>query len=207
MNVPIPPDLAGRYSLVFDGGSLEHVFNAPQAFKNCMEMVRVGGYFVQVSPCNNFLGHGFWQFSPEVMFRMFAPENGYKIIAVLVQEITRKGRGPWYLCRDPRDVGWRVESRIRRPMFVATIAQRILETPIFATAPQQSDYQTLWSAEIGPSPSQTGPSPNRTFKRAAELVRRFIPEHIEQAIRSPYNPKSFTRLSDQDVLRGRLSAV
>jgi hypothetical protein len=207
MNVPIPPNLAGRYSLVFDGGSLEHVFNAAQAFKNCMEMVRVGGHFVQVSPCNNFLGHGFWQFSPELMFRVFAPENGYKIIAVLVQEITRKGRGPWYLCRDPRDVGWRVEPRIRLPTFVATIAKRIMETTIFETAPQQSDYQAHWTAKIVPSPNQTGPLPNRPFKRVAELVRQFIPEHIEQLIRSPYNPKSFTRLSGQDVLRGRFPAM
>jgi hypothetical protein len=207
MNVPIPPNLAGRYSLVFDGGSLEHVFNAPQAFKNCMEMVRVGGHFVQVSPCNNFLGHGFWQFSPELMFRVFAPENGYKIIAVLVQEITWKGRGPWYLCRDPRDVGWRVEPRIRRPTFVVTIAQRIMETPIFATAPQQSDYETLWNAEIDSSPNQTRAASNRTFKRVAELLRRFIPEYIEQAIRSPFNPKCFSRLSDQDVLRGRFPAM
>ena len=69
---------------------------------------------------------------------MFAPENGYKIIAVLVQELTRAGRGPWCLFRDPLDVGWRVNPI--RPVFVATIAQRIVKTPIFATAPQQSDY-------------------------------------------------------------------
>jgi hypothetical protein len=207
MNVQIPANLAGRYSLVFDGGSLEHVFNVPQAFKNCMEMVRVGGYFVQVSPCNNFMGHGFWQFSPELMFRMFAPENGYRIIAVLVQELTRRGRGPWYLCRDPREVGWRVEPRIRRPIFVATIAKRTVETPIFAAAPQQSDYQNKWGAEMSPSPNQTASLAKLTLKqRAAELVRRFIPEQIEQAIRSPFNPKSFTRLSDQDVLRGRFGA-
>src|SRR3954454_677486 len=73
MNRPIPESLSKRYSFIFDGGSLEHVFNSPQAFRNCMEMLKIGGYFVQVTMANNALGHGFWQLSPEVMYRMFAP--------------------------------------------------------------------------------------------------------------------------------------
>jgi 2-polyprenyl-3-methyl-5-hydroxy-6-metoxy-1,4-benzoquinol methylase len=65
MNLPISETLRQRYSVVYDGGKLEHVFNQPQALKNCMEMVRVGGYFLQTNTANKFMGHGFWQFSPE----------------------------------------------------------------------------------------------------------------------------------------------
>src|SRR5947208_15867345 len=43
LNQPIAADLKERFDVVYDGGSLEHVFNFPVALKNCMEMVRVGG--------------------------------------------------------------------------------------------------------------------------------------------------------------------
>jgi hypothetical protein len=49
LNKPVPDNLRSRFSVVFDGGTLDHVFNICQALKNAMEMVEVGGYFVQVS--------------------------------------------------------------------------------------------------------------------------------------------------------------
>jgi hypothetical protein len=61
-NQPLPAFLTNRFSVVLHGGTIEHVFNIPQAFKNCMEMVRVGGHFIQVNEANNYMGHGFWQF-------------------------------------------------------------------------------------------------------------------------------------------------
>jgi len=47
--------MTGAYTTVIDGGSLEHVFNFPQAIANCMNMVAVGGHFIGLSPANNFL--------------------------------------------------------------------------------------------------------------------------------------------------------
>ena len=66
LNQPIPERHKERYSLVLDGGSLEHIFNFPMAIRNCLEMVEIGGYFLATSPMNNFVGHGFYQFSPEL---------------------------------------------------------------------------------------------------------------------------------------------
>jgi hypothetical protein len=44
MNKPIPPELAGRFSAVIDGGTLEHVFDFPQAALNVAKMLKVGGH-------------------------------------------------------------------------------------------------------------------------------------------------------------------
>src|SRR5439155_26296377 len=38
MNLPIPEKFQQQFDVVYDGGSIEHVFNAPQALKNCMQM-------------------------------------------------------------------------------------------------------------------------------------------------------------------------
>jgi hypothetical protein len=85
-NQPLPASLMKQFSVVFDGGTIEHVFNIPQAFKNCMEMVRIGGHFIQANMANNFMGHGFWQFCPELIYRIFSRENGFQIKTVLLHE-------------------------------------------------------------------------------------------------------------------------
>ena len=50
LNQPIPARLAEAYDCVFDGGTLEHVFNFPVALKNCMEMVKAGGHLIVITP-------------------------------------------------------------------------------------------------------------------------------------------------------------
>jgi len=146
MNLPIPDSLKDRFSVVHDGGSLEHIFNVPQAFKNCMEMVADRGHFIQTTAANNLLGHGFYQFSPELMFRIFSPENGYRIICVLLHEV-REG-GKCYKITDPMMLGHRdeiVKELLHSQFYITTIAQRIGHKEIFQSYPQQSDYVTLWS--------------------------------------------------------------
>ena len=39
LNAPIDASLKERFSVVLDGGCLEHIFNFPQAIRNCMEML------------------------------------------------------------------------------------------------------------------------------------------------------------------------
>lgn len=51
-----------------DGGALEHTFNVPVALTSYMEMVRVGGRLILVSPANDHFGHGFYQFSAELFY-------------------------------------------------------------------------------------------------------------------------------------------
>src|SRR5207247_851813 len=60
LNQPIPAELAGRYDLVYDGGTLEHTFNFAQSLRNAMDLVKPGGSLILFSPCNNMAGHGFY---------------------------------------------------------------------------------------------------------------------------------------------------
>ena len=59
LNEPIPASLVESCDTVFDGGSIEHIFNLPIALANLMKLVRVGGTVLSVNGANNFLGHGF----------------------------------------------------------------------------------------------------------------------------------------------------
>jgi len=86
MNLPIGDALKRRFSAVIDGGTLEHVFNFPMAIRNCMQMLDVGGHFFVHTMANNFMGHGFYQFSPELFYRVLSPENGFRMRRVVVFE-------------------------------------------------------------------------------------------------------------------------
>src|SRR4051812_2544793 len=79
LNQPIPDHLRNRFSCVYDGGTMEHIFEFTRAIKNAMEMVAVGGHYMGVGPANNFPGHGFYQFSPELYWRIFSPANGFEV--------------------------------------------------------------------------------------------------------------------------------
>src|SRR5688572_26530725 len=103
LNHPVDQSLHARFSMIFDGGTLEHVFHFPQAIQNCMNMLNVGGSFIQVAPANNFMGHGFYQFSPELLYQVFSSGNGFRIVVMLLQEDVRGGRS--YIVASPSVVG------------------------------------------------------------------------------------------------------
>ncbi len=46
----------------------------------------LGGHFISVTFANNFLGHGFHQFSPELYFRVFCPANGFEVESLMLCE-------------------------------------------------------------------------------------------------------------------------
>ena len=59
------------------------IFNFPVAIRNLMRMAKVGGQVFLTTPANNFCGHGFYQFSPELAYRIFALENGFEPASVV----------------------------------------------------------------------------------------------------------------------------
>jgi hypothetical protein len=63
-----PPALVGKFNLVFNGGTLEHVFHLPNALANVSRMLGEDGVALHVLPCHNWVDHGFYQFSPCLMF-------------------------------------------------------------------------------------------------------------------------------------------
>ena len=145
MNREIPPQFIEQYSVVFDGGSLEHVFNFPVAISNCMQMLRIGGHYLGISPANNFMGHGFYQFSPELYFSVFNSQNGFKLISLIAFE-DRPG-GAWFSVKNPKEAKGRVMLVNDEPVYLLIVARRHTKTGIFDTPPQQSDYIATWNPD------------------------------------------------------------
>jgi hypothetical protein len=156
LNKPIPDEWKSQYDFLFDGGSLEHIFNFPQAIQNYCNLLRPGGSMILFTVANNFCGHGFYQFSPELFYRVLSKENGFEVKRLVLAEDdvawSRLGGfsfpvnvpGAAYSAADPAQIHNRVELVNRRQTTILVEARKIAERPLFVTIPQQSDYVAAW---------------------------------------------------------------
>ena len=145
LNRPIPEDLKNRFDAVCDIGTLEHVFHFPTAIRNCMEMVRVGGHLLLMCPANNFFGHGFYQFQPELFHRLLAPANGFQLESLITVECGPRRR--WFATADPQVIQARVTLVNSFPVFLFVRARRVGEVPAAFMPPQESDYVAAWNRQ------------------------------------------------------------
>jgi hypothetical protein len=185
MNVPIPDALKEQYTAVLDGGTLEHVFNFPVAIKNCMEMVKVGGHYLAITPANNFFGHGFYQFSPELYFTVLAEENGFEVVKIIALE--ERDKPAWYAIKSPREVADRVTLTNTFPVHLLVIARRIASRPIFAQPPQQSDYTAIWTGD-GSAGLEDRQQPSK-MPLPLRIAKAILPFPVRRAMRRALEPK------------------
>lgn len=173
LNSPIDPKYENSFDCVVDGGTLEHVFNFPVAMSNSLRALRVGGWFVSFSVVNNFVGHGFYQFSPELFFRIFGPAYGFSRPLIVLLEYPNSnvaiGRGgAWYRVVDPESLGVRVNLINHKPLAMMLAARKTAHVQkLFDPVPQQSDYSQLWSDQRG--------SERKQHKRSLYLQSARIP--------------------------------
>lgn len=158
LNCPVGEDLKQRFDVVFDGGTLEHVFNLPTALKNCMEMLRENGLFITHTCANNWCGHGFYQFSPELFYSVFSEGNGFEVERLVLHVVGPYCR--WYEVANPKAIRSRVELFNAFPLQMLVLARRKSIKPIFQTTPQQSDYTPRW--EKTPEEAAKSFSPDRS---------------------------------------------
>ena len=149
MNLPIDPSYHEKFDVVIDGGSLEHIFNFPVAVANSMKMVKQGGSLFIFTTANNHTGHGFYQFSPELFFRIFQPKNGFEIRNVILEKHPFPGvelspKTKCFSVTDPIFVKKRVGLVSQTPVMIMVHAIRTETKSVFAEYPIQSDYASRY---------------------------------------------------------------
>ncbi len=165
LNQPIPSEWREQFDAVYDGGTLEHVFNFPVALRNSMELLKPGGRLFIHTCANNLCGHGFYQFSPELFYRTLSPENGFEVERMIIHRVGPYGR--WHEVSDPNAIRSRVELITFTPVHMLVQAKRVAVKEIFQKMPQQSDYVVKWQ-ETDPNATETVRKP--IFAKAARLV-------------------------------------
>ena len=86
LNRPLPEDLRGRFGLVVDVGTLEHVFDVRQGLQNIASLLKPSGRVIHFSPASNYVNHGFYSFSPTLFFDYYGANGFEKLEGYLVRE-------------------------------------------------------------------------------------------------------------------------
>ena len=84
LNEKIPKNLEEKYDTIIDGGSLEHIFDIKTAMINLRKMCKKEGVIIHISPANNFCGHGFYQFSPNLFHTFYNEDQGFKKTEIIL---------------------------------------------------------------------------------------------------------------------------
>ena len=145
LNKPVPLELHNAFDYIFDGGTTEHIYDVKMVNDNIKNMLKEGGTYICVTTCNNFVGHGFYQFSPEFFRSVYSAEAGYKVHSINLIELLEND--PFINMHNiPAPVPGNRQDVKTGPnqYYVAACIEKIF-TPSDETNIQQSDYVKIWS--------------------------------------------------------------
>lgn len=146
MNKPVPLTNK-KYNYIFDGGTIEHIFNTGQVCENIIDLLEVGGIFCSVTTNNNFSGHGMYQFSPEFFLSAFTPAYGMEIQELYLAQVNTE-RENWINVNDfNKEGGGRNCSSFNSPnqVYIIAIIKKISNKrdSLLTNSPNQYSYATI----------------------------------------------------------------
>ena len=158
LNQPVDPRWHSLFDVIIDAGTSEHVFDVRQCLANVSSMLKPGGRVLHLSPANNYLNHGFYQFSP-TLFLDYYRANKFDDLRCFVAEEDR------YLS-DISPLSFYAVPERAQPMrmfsdaglAVFFIAEKTKNSSI-ANIPTQGYYQNLFKTEGSPNAAPT-PKPS-----------------------------------------------
>lgn len=138
LNNPIPDYLKHVFGTVIDSGSLEHVFNVSEALINMNRLTAPDGRIIHFTPANNYLEHGFYQFSPTLFTDYYGVNNFKKIACTLMEQPLLDGNKNWSMWQ------WNFNrpytNIISKRMVVIFVSAQKQETSTEEIIPQQGQY-------------------------------------------------------------------
>lgn len=63
-----PIEYKEAFDVIYDGGTIEHIFHLPNVLKTLFWMLKPGGRLIHLTPASNHLEHCFYMFSPTFFY-------------------------------------------------------------------------------------------------------------------------------------------
>ncbi len=138
--------LQGKFDFIFDGGTIEHVFNVPNALESIFRMLKPGGRFVSANGFNGWHNHGMYQFTPELVWTFWRRACNCNVIDCRALPALPTTKYPALAFSDPAETGHRLKLRGKIGPGRTYLYYEVEKTsdshlPDFAL---QSDYETKW---------------------------------------------------------------
>ncbi|OUS08357.1 hypothetical protein A9Q96_02555 [Rhodobacterales bacterium 52_120_T64] len=87
LSAELPKALENKFDVIYDGGTCEHIFDLPTAYRNIHKMLKAGGVLIGHSPCNNWVNHSFYQINPEMVYGFWEKALGYEVLHCSLQPL------------------------------------------------------------------------------------------------------------------------
>lgn len=84
LNLPISTKYHQKFSLIFDGGTIEHIFDIKQVMTNIVKMLKMNGHIIHLSSFS--MDHGFYGLSP-TFFYDFYRQNGFNNFSCFIFQV------------------------------------------------------------------------------------------------------------------------
>ena len=96
LGYPAPPDLHNRFDFIYDGGSLDNMFNPAQGIMNIAAMLRPGGRMLCLA-CASAMSMPYTMFSPGWFYDFFEVNKfkSWEIYLCSYTSVEELLRGPW----------------------------------------------------------------------------------------------------------------
>lgn len=148
LNRPVPAKLENQFDFIFDGGTIEHVFNVPQALENLFKMLKPGGRLVSANGMNGWMGHGFYQFNPELVWTFWRRMAHCNLVDCRAIKKTPLPEPQHMALPDPAETGHRLRFKENFPegqVYLYYEVEKTTEARLGDIA-LQSDYETTWAS-------------------------------------------------------------
>ncbi len=131
----VPTEFIGKYDVVTNFGTTEHVANQLQSFKIAHDLATPGGLMLHVLPTSGDLNHGLVSYNPK-FFWMLGRSNGYKIVFMTMGQSERNSGLPQNLLEFLALYEPQAEKNFatfRMPVTSIVVAlQKVFDTPFVA---------------------------------------------------------------------------
>ncbi|MFN6952082.1 MAG: hypothetical protein ACK4NE_05770 [Albidovulum sp.] len=146
LNEPLAEELKGQFDFIFDGGTIEHVFNVPQALDNVFDMLAPGGLFISANGLNGWTGHGMYQFNPELVWTYWQRARNCEVLTCL--GLPKDPGEKAIVFPDPAARGVRLKLRRRIPEGRVYLYYEVRKTQNAERVASvlQSDYAVKWAS-------------------------------------------------------------
>ncbi len=147
LSAKLPKKLEKKFDVIYDGGTCEHIFDLPTAYRNINKMLKPGGTLIGHSPCNNWVNHSFYQINPEMVYGFWEGTLGYEVLHCSLQPLmpmhARKvvtTTNPNVTGKRPRlsgalaDGGIILNYAVRKPLKAVASGEKVYQT----------DYENRW---------------------------------------------------------------
>ena len=149
LSAKLDPALEEQFDVVYDGGTCEHIFELPTAYRNIHKLLKKGGVLIGHSPCNNWINHSFYQINPEMVYGFWEKAMGYEVLQLILQPLLPNFSDRVVTTTNPNVTGVRPRLQGKLPNNSPIMMCYAVRKPMGDSETRgayQTDYVEKWNA-------------------------------------------------------------